>query len=88
MNYFVSTLYRLMCLFQTFCVIAPRFKREYIYRFSSTSSFFLLPPWNPVRRFCMYVATSQYFDYFIILTILANCVFLAMPNSQAADSAE
>lgn len=73
---------------KTFCVVSPRFKKEYIYRFSSTRSFFLLPPWNPFRRFCVYIACSQYFDYFIILTILTNCIFLAMPNSDAAAISE
>ncbi|XP_052794035.1 sodium channel protein 1 brain-like isoform X3 [Mya arenaria] len=73
---------------KTFCVVGPRFKREYIYRFSATPSFYVLRPWNPFRKFCVYIATSQYFDYFIILTILANCIFLAMPNEPASETAE
>ncbi|KAL4228300.1 hypothetical protein ACF0H5_013731 [Mactra antiquata] len=73
---------------KTFCVIAPRFKKEYIYRFSSTPSFYLLNVWNPFRKFCVYIATNQFFDYFIITTILTNCIFLAMPNSEAANTSE
>ncbi|XP_060572053.1 sodium channel protein 1 brain-like isoform X2 [Ruditapes philippinarum] len=73
---------------KTFCVIAPRFKKEYIYRFSSTPSFYLLNVWNPFRRFCVYIATNQYFDYLIITTILTNCIFLAMPSSDAATISE
>jgi len=84
----ITHIYRGVFSLQTFCVIGPRFKREYIYRFSATPSFYLLPPWNPFRRFCVYIATSQYFDYFIILTILTNCIFLAMPNEPASESAE
>ncbi|XP_053406003.1 sodium channel protein 1 brain-like isoform X3 [Mercenaria mercenaria] len=73
---------------KTFCVVAPRFKKEYIYRFSSTPSFYLLNVWNPFRRQCVYIATNQYFDYLIITTILTNCIFLAMPSSDAAVTSE
>lgn len=74
----------LVCL-QTFCVVSKRFRKNYIHRFTATSSFFIYSPWNPVRRVCIWVSTNQLFDYFVMATILLNCVFLAMtePMEQA-----
>ena len=31
-----------------------------------------------IRKAAVYISVSQYFDYFVMLTILANCAFLAM----------
>ncbi|KAK3600469.1 hypothetical protein CHS0354_013028 [Potamilus streckersoni] len=73
---------------KTFVIIATRFRKKYIYRFSSTPSFMVFYPWNILRRLAAYLATNQYFDVFIIITILTNCVFLAMPNLEAANTAE
>ncbi|KAK7492680.1 hypothetical protein BaRGS_00016159, partial [Batillaria attramentaria] len=72
----------------TFIIIAKRFGKKYINRFSATRSFFIFPPWNIVRRIALYIATHQLFDLFIIFTILVNCVFLAMPELSWADTAE
>lgn len=71
---------------QTFCVVSKRFKKNYIHRFTGTKSLFLFPPWNTLRRICVYIATNQLFDYFVMATILLNCVFLAM--SEAIEEAE
>ncbi|ESO94539.1 hypothetical protein LOTGIDRAFT_118343 [Lottia gigantea] len=73
---------------QTFVVIAKRFKKKFIYRFSSTSAFFLLPPWNPLRQLAVRIATNQFFDYFVILTIIVNCVFMTMPDLQITETLE
>jgi len=36
---------------------------------------------NPIRQFCIhYVVLNVYFDYFIIISIIVNCIFLAMNN--------
>jgi hypothetical protein len=37
-----------------------------------------LTPWNPVRKLAVYVATNQFFDYIVILTILCNCIFMSL----------
>ncbi|KAK2183412.1 hypothetical protein NP493_313g05044, partial [Ridgeia piscesae] len=74
--------------FQTFVVITKRFKKKYIHRFSATKSCFLLSPWNPLRRAAVMVYTNQFFDYFIITTILINCVFLALPEYSFKETAE
>lgn len=35
-------------------------------------------PLNPLRKFAIYVTTHRWFDILIVLTILANCITLAM----------
>ena len=66
-------------------VVSKRFRKNYIHRFSASRSFFLFSPWNPLRRFAIYLATHPYFDYVVMTTILLNCIFLAMtePVEQA-----
>ncbi|XP_070542290.1 sodium channel protein 1 brain-like isoform X2 [Ptychodera flava] len=58
-------------------IIAKRWGKLYIYRFSTTKAFFLLSPLNPFRRAMMYVASHQLFDLAVMLTIIVNCFFLA-----------
>lgn len=49
------------------------------YTISLETSLYLFTLNNPLRRFCVYqMVVNPYFDYFIIFTILANCVFMAM----------
>ncbi|XP_063432636.1 sodium channel protein 1 brain-like isoform X1 [Mytilus trossulus] len=73
----------------TFIAVAPRFKKKFIYRFTSEKALFLLTPWNPVRKLAVFIATNQFFDYVVILTILTNCVFMSLgPDSKAAETAE
>lgn len=71
---------------QTFCVVSKRFQKNYIHRFTGTKSLFLFPPWNPLRRVCVFIATNQFFDYCVMATILLNCVFLA--KSEPLEEAE
>ncbi|GLV43437.1 Na channel protein 60E [Carabus blaptoides fortunei] len=66
---------------QTFCVVSKRFRKNYIHRFTATSSFFWFSPWSPTRRACIFISTNQYFDYVVMATILLNCVFLAMTET-------
>jgi len=68
-------------LFQTFCVVSKRFRKNYIHRFTATNSWFTFSPWNPIRRCCIFLSTNQYFDYVVMATILLNCVFLAMTET-------
>ena len=42
------------------------------------NSFFCLTPRNPVRRLCMNIVHHHLLSKFIILTICANCIFLAI----------
>lgn len=84
----ILTYHWFIIIFQTFVAIAPRFKNKYIHRFHATKALGLLTPWNPVRKLAVYIATNQFFDYLVILTILCNCVFLAMPDDPASETAE
>uniref|UniRef100_A0A182PBH0 Sodium channel protein n=1 Tax=Anopheles epiroticus TaxID=199890 RepID=A0A182PBH0_9DIPT len=70
----------------TFCVVSKRFRKNYIHRFTGTKSLFCFTPWSPTRRACVYLATNQFFDYFVMATILFNCIFLAM--SETIEEAE
>ncbi|PSN31689.1 hypothetical protein C0J52_21915, partial [Blattella germanica] len=65
----------------TFCVVSKRFRKNYIHRFTATNSFFIFSPWNAIRRTCIFLSTNQYFDYVVMITILLNCVFLAMTDT-------
>lgn len=76
----------LKILFQTFCAVSKRFQKNYIHRFTGTKSLFLFPPWNSLRRKCVFIATNQIFDYLVMATILCNCVFLA--KSEPIEEAE
>lgn len=68
-------------VFQTFCVVSKRFRKNYIHRFTATKSFFMFSPWNSFRQLCIYISTNQIFDYVVMTTILLNCVFLAKTDS-------
>ncbi|XP_048254003.1 sodium channel protein 1 brain-like isoform X4 [Haliotis rufescens] len=73
---------------KSFVVISRRVTKKTIYRFSATRSFYIFPPWNPIRKMAVFVSTNQFFDYFVILTILTNCVFLALPTMTFTESSE
>ena len=77
----LQRLYTDVIVFQTFCVVSKRFRKNYIHRFTATKSFFLFSPWNAIRRTCIFLSTNQYFDYVVMITILLNCVFLAMTDT-------
>ncbi|XP_065166604.1 sodium channel protein 60E isoform X3 [Atheta coriaria] len=66
---------------ETFCVVSKRFRKNYIHRFTATSSFFLFSPWSRYRKACIFLCTNQFFDYLVMATILLNCVFLAMTET-------
>ncbi|CAG5099650.1 Oidioi.mRNA.OKI2018_I69.XSR.g16619.t1.cds [Oikopleura dioica] len=65
---------------KTFCVINRRFGKRYINRFSASKSLYLFSPFNPVRRAAIKAIINPGFDVVIILTILINCVFLALDD--------
>lgn len=59
----------------TFVVVA---KDKTIFRFSSSNGFFLLSPFNPIRRIAIYILTHPFFSLCVMLVILVNCVFMAI----------
>ena len=42
------------------------------------NSLFCLTPTNPLRRGLIQIVHNKWFDRFILLTIMANCIFLAI----------
>ncbi|XP_029428181.1 sodium channel protein type 4 subunit alpha [Rhinatrema bivittatum] len=55
-------------------------KGKAIFRFSATKAVYLLGPFNPIRRVAIKVLIHSLFSFFIMITILANCVFMTMSN--------
>ncbi|XP_050735315.1 sodium channel protein para-like isoform X4 [Eriocheir sinensis] len=63
-------------------------KGKDIFRFSATDAMWILSPFNPVRRTAIFILIHPLFNFFIICTILANCVLMIMPTSEAIESSE
>ena len=66
----------------TYVFIQENFTRnaKIIYRFSAEKSLYLFSPWSPIRQLCMTIMTSPLFSALILLTILVNCVILALDD--------
>ncbi|XP_046574320.1 sodium channel protein 1 brain-like [Haliotis rubra] len=73
---------------KTFVVISRRVTKKTIYRFSATRSFYIFSPWSPIRKMAVLISTNQFFDYLVILTIITNCVFLALPTMTFTETSE
>ncbi|XP_067326192.1 sodium channel protein type 4 subunit alpha [Anolis sagrei] len=58
-------------------------KGRTIFRFSTTKALYMLDPFNIVRRGAIQVLIHSLFSMFIMITILTNCVFMAMSNPPA-----
>ncbi|XP_069117322.1 sodium channel protein para-like isoform X6 [Argopecten irradians] len=52
-----------------------------IFRFSATKALYILTPFNPLRRISICILTHPCFNLCVILTIIVNCVFMAMNGS-------
>jgi len=70
---------------RTFVVVS---KGKDIFRFSATNAMWLLSPFNPIRRVAIFVLVHPLFSFFIILTILTNCVLMIMPPNAIIESTE
>ncbi|XP_061446623.1 sodium channel protein type 4 subunit alpha-like isoform X2 [Rhineura floridana] len=55
-------------------------KGKTIFRFSATPALYMLDPFHPVRRAAIKVLTHSLFSIFIMITILANCVFMTLSD--------
>lgn len=64
-------------LFQAFIVISKRMGKLRLNYFSTKKSLFLFGPGNIIRKVAIRIATNQFFEYFIMVTIFVNCFFLA-----------
>ncbi|XP_041259194.1 sodium channel protein type 2 subunit alpha-like isoform X9 [Onychostruthus taczanowskii] len=55
-------------------------KAKTIHRFSATPALYLLSPFNITRRLAIKILVHSLFNKIIMLTILANCVFMTWRN--------
>ncbi|KAL8586233.1 hypothetical protein ACOMHN_021498 [Nucella lapillus] len=66
---------------KTFIVLSRWLNHVQISRFSAAPAFFILPATSPVRRLAVLLSTNQIVDFFILFTILSNCICLAIPET-------
>ncbi|XP_075032982.1 sodium channel protein type 4 subunit alpha isoform X2 [Mixophyes fleayi] len=55
-------------------------KGKAIFRFTATKALYLLNPLNPFRTGAIKVLIHSIFSFFIMITILTNCVFMTMSD--------
>ncbi|XP_064019856.1 sodium channel protein type 2 subunit alpha-like [Pogoniulus pusillus] len=55
-------------------------KGKTIFRFSATPALYLFSPFNIIRRIAIKILVHSLFSMLIMLTILANCVFMTWSN--------
>ncbi|VUZ48176.1 unnamed protein product, partial [Hymenolepis diminuta] len=53
-------------------------RRRICPQFNPNRSLFLLSKRNPIRRYCFMIVDAKPFEFFILATILANCIALAI----------
>ncbi|NXA94326.1 SCN5A protein, partial [Melanocharis versteri] len=56
-------------------------KQKTIYRFTATRALWIFSPFHPIRRRAIKILIHSLFTLFIMLTILINCVFMALSES-------
>ena len=64
---------------KTFIVLS---KGGSIFRFSARNAFMILSPFHPIRRIAIRVLVHPYFSFIVIMTILANCYVMILPDSE------
>lgn len=72
-------------ILQTFVVVS---RGKDIFRFSATDALWMLDPFNPIRRVAIYILVHPLFSFFIITTILTNCILMIMPATPTVESTE
>ncbi|XP_037971766.2 sodium channel protein para isoform X12 [Plutella xylostella] len=70
---------------KTFVVVS---RGRDIFRFSATDALWMLDPFNPIRRVAIYILVHPLFSFFIITTILVNCILMIMPSTPTVESTE
>ncbi|CAM1295090.1 para (predicted) [Pycnogonum litorale] len=63
---------------KTFVVIS---KGKDIFRFSATNAMWVLSPFSPIRRVAIYILVHPVFSFFVICTIMVNCVLMTLSGS-------
>ncbi|NXB65195.1 SCN5A protein, partial [Struthidea cinerea] len=61
-------------------------KQKTIYRFTATRALWIFSPFHPIRRRAIKILIHSYpfFTWFIMCTILTNCVFMALTESSSS----
>ncbi|NXR04654.1 SCN5A protein, partial [Sagittarius serpentarius] len=61
-------------------------KQKTIFRFTATRALWILSPFHPIRRTAIKILVHSYpfFTFFIMCTIITNCVFMALTESSKA----
>ena len=59
-----------------------------ILRYTATPSLFLLSPFHPCRRLALSICRHWWFEFFVMMTILANCYFLIKAHDTYANALE
>ncbi|XP_025026430.1 sodium channel protein type 5 subunit alpha-like, partial [Python bivittatus] len=63
-------------------------KGKTIFRFTATRALYIFSPFHRIRRMAIKVLIHSLFTLFIMLTILTNCVFMALSDSSQTNSKE
>ncbi|NXH51612.1 SCN5A protein, partial [Rhabdornis inornatus] len=65
-------------------------KQKTIYRFTATRALWIFSPFHPIRRRAIKILVHSYpfilFTWFIMCTIVTNCVFMALTESSKSSS--
>ncbi|NXO96086.1 SCN5A protein, partial [Certhia brachydactyla] len=66
-------------------------KQKTIYRFTATRALWIFSPFHPIRRRAIKILVHSYpfitlFTWFIMCTIITNCVFMALTESSKSSS--
>ncbi|NXB36860.1 SCN5A protein, partial [Eulacestoma nigropectus] len=63
-------------------------KQKTIYRFTATRALWIFSPFHPIRRRAIKILIHSYpfFTWFIMCTIITNCVFMALAESSKSSS--
>nr|XP_009680486.1 PREDICTED: sodium channel protein type 5 subunit alpha-like [Struthio camelus australis] len=56
-------------------------KQKTIFRFTATRALWILSPFHPLRRTAIKILVHSLFTWFIMCTIITNCVFMALNES-------
>ena len=59
-----------------------------IFRFTAVRAMWLLSPFHPIRRIAIRVLAHPIFSLIVILTILANCYVMILPDSEYTNATE
>ncbi|KAM9199108.1 sodium channel protein type 5 subunit alpha-like [Mergus octosetaceus] len=59
-------------------------KQKTIFRFTATRALWILSPFHPIRRTAIKILIHSLFTWFIMCTILTNCVFMAQNESASS----